>query len=75
VVAIGNHEVQNHYLETHADYQPGPDWREKVAPHFYALFAFPGHPGYNVLDVGDYLSLVILDSGLTSPWMASSWTG
>ena len=67
VVAIGNHEVQNHYLETHADYQPGPDWREKVAPHFYALFAFPGHPGYNVLDVGDYLSLVILDSGLTSP--------
>lgn len=67
VVAIGNHEVKNHYLDTHADYRPGPAWQEKVAPHFYPLFAFPGHPGYNVLDIGDYLSLIILDTGHTSP--------
>jgi len=38
-----------------------------VAPHFYQLFAFPGHPGYNVLDIGDYLSLIILDSDHSHP--------
>ncbi|EON78243.1 hypothetical protein ADIS_1440 [Lunatimonas lonarensis] len=31
-------------------------------PFFYRLFAFPGQPGYGVLDFGDYLSLIILDS-------------
>lgn len=64
---LGNHEVQNHYLENHPDYAPGPAWREKVAPHFFHLFAFPGQPGYRALDAGDYLSLIALDSHLTNP--------
>ena len=38
------------------------EWREKNAPYFYNLFAFPGHPGYGVLDFGNYLSLISLDS-------------
>ena len=62
IVAIGNHEVQNHYLENQTEYRPGPECREKVAPHFFKLFAFPGHPGYGVLDIGNYLSLVVLDT-------------
>jgi hypothetical protein len=74
VVAIGNHEMQNHYLQNHPDYTPSPAWREKVAPQFYRLFAFPGHPGYGVLDVGDYLSLVILDSHITNPVDGEQWT-
>jgi acid phosphatase type 7 len=37
------------------------EWREENAPYFYNLFAFPGHPGYGVLDFGNYLSLIILD--------------
>ena len=38
------------------------EWREQNAPYFYNLFAFPGHPGYGVLDFGNYLSLICLDS-------------
>ncbi len=38
------------------------EWREENAPYFYNLFAFPGHPGYGVLDFGNYLSLISLDS-------------
>jgi len=38
------------------------EWREENAPYFYGLFAFPGQPGYGVLDFGDYLSLISLDS-------------
>jgi hypothetical protein len=37
------------------------------APFFYSLFAMPGQQGYNVLDFGNYMSLVILDSGHTHP--------
>ncbi|MFC4872023.1 metallophosphoesterase family protein [Negadavirga shengliensis] len=36
--------------------------RAEKGPYFYALFAFPGQPGYGVLDFGNYLSLIILDS-------------
>lgn len=36
--------------------------RAKKGPFFYALFAFPGQPGYGVLDFGNYLSLISLDS-------------
>jgi acid phosphatase type 7 len=56
IPCIGNHEVDGQY------HQP----REK-APFFYALFdgLFP-QTGYNTLDFGDYLSLVLLDSGHTS---------
>lgn len=56
VATIGNHEVDGGYGKT----------RDK-APFFYALFdgLYP-ETGYNTLDFGDYLSLVLLDSGHTT---------
>ncbi len=56
VTCIGNHEVNGGYG------QP----RSK-APFYYALFdgLFP-ETGYAALDFGDYLSLVLLDTGHTS---------
>ena len=56
VPAIGNHDVNGGYGQT-----PDP------SSFFYSLFSFPGIEGYNVLDIGDYLSLIILDSGHTNP--------
>ncbi len=57
VATIGNHEVDGGY-----------DKPRTKAPFFYALFdgLYPD-TGYNTLDFGDYLSLVLLDSGHTSP--------
>ncbi len=56
ITCIGNHEVDGGFGKT----------REK-APFYYALFdgLFPD-TGYNTLDFGDYLSLVLLDTGHTS---------
>ncbi len=62
VVAVGNHEMRDHFLFWHDDYEPTTEWRERVAPYFFNLFAFPGHPGYNVLDFADYMSIVFLDT-------------
>ena len=59
IVAIGNHEVQLRYHHRGATHEH--------APYFFSYFAFPGMPGYNTLDFGDYLSLVILDSGHVNP--------
>ncbi len=67
VVAIGNHEVLAGYHYGHLGYEETDDWRMRLAPFFYQLFAFPGQPGYNVLDFGNYLSLVILDSDHSNP--------
>lgn len=53
LVALGNHDVTGRFDET-------PD----KAPFFYTLFPTPG---YQVVDVGDYLSIFILDSGHTHP--------
>jgi hypothetical protein len=57
VACIGNHEVDGGYGKP----------RDK-APFFYALFdgLYP-ETGYATLDFGDYLSLVLLDSGHVSP--------
>jgi hypothetical protein len=57
VTCIGNHEVDGGYNKP----------RSK-APFFYALFdgLYP-ETGYAALDFGDYLSLVLLDTGHTSP--------
>jgi hypothetical protein len=57
LACIGNHEVNGGYNKP----------REK-APFFYALFdgLYP-ETGYAALDFGDYLSLVLLDSGHTTP--------
>src|SRR5437588_9672551 len=56
LVTIGNHEVTGFWG------QPP----EKAAG-YYALFAMPGPRGYNCLDFGNYLSLLLLDSGITHP--------
>ena len=57
ITCIGNHEVNGSYG------QP----RDK-APFFYALFdgLYP-ETGFATLDFGDYLSMVLLDTGHTSP--------
>ncbi len=68
IVSIGNHEVEQRYVYRYFDmegdrqFQDSEEWRAQEAPYFYALFAFPGIRGYNVLDFGDYLSMVALDS-------------
>ena len=54
LVTIGNHEVTGFWG------QPP----EKAAG-YYALFAMPGSRGYNCLDFGHYLSIFLLDSGIT----------
>lgn len=56
VVTIGNHEVPGAYNQ--------PPERAAV---YYTLFSMPGPRGYNVLDFGNYLSLFLLDSGITHP--------
>jgi acid phosphatase type 7 len=56
VAAIGNHEVEGGYNKPRAK-----------APFFYALFdgLYP-ETGFATLDFGDYLSLVLLDTGHTT---------
>lgn len=57
VAAIGNHEVDGGYAKPRAK-----------ATFFYPLFErLFTETGYATLDFGDYLSLVLLDSGHTSP--------
>lgn len=53
VAVVGNHDVTGRYGQT-----------PSAAPFFYAFFPFPG---YQVLDIGNYLSLFLLDSGHTHP--------
>ncbi len=75
LVAIGNHEVRGGFVTgepavTLRQSSPGKDAdsiRSELAPYFYGLFACPGQPGYRVLDFGNYLSLVLLDSNHTNP--------
>jgi hypothetical protein len=51
---LGNHDTSGRFDQT-----------PKEAPFFYALFAMPGSQGYNVLDFGNYMSIILLDSGHT----------
>lgn len=67
IVAIGNHEVIGGYYDKQKNYKANIQNRETIAPYFYKLFAFPGHPGYNTLDFGKYLSLFVLDTDHTNP--------
>jgi hypothetical protein len=57
VTCIGNHEVDGGYNKPRAK-----------APFFYTLFdgLYP-QTGFATLDFGDYLSLVLLDTGHTTP--------
>lgn len=43
------------------------DAEPKDAPFFHSFFPFPGEQGYNVVDVGDYLSVIALDTQHTNP--------
>ncbi|NGX41803.1 MAG: hypothetical protein K940chlam7_00077 [Chlamydiae bacterium] len=54
IPTIGNHDVNGRYDQT-----------PEQAPFFYSLFSFPGRQGYNALDFGDFLSIIVLDSGHT----------
>ncbi|MFZ4778814.1 MAG: metallophosphoesterase, partial [Terrimicrobiaceae bacterium] len=75
IVAIGNHEVRGGFVtgepaDSLRKSSPGMDadsFRAALAPYFYGLFACPGQPGYRVLDFGDYMSFVLLDSNHTNP--------
>lgn len=71
VVGIGNHEMNvqrgGGFWYSFDDYEQTDQWREANVPYFFPLFAFPGQPGYNVLDFGEYLSLISLDSGHANP--------
>jgi acid phosphatase type 7 len=67
LVTIGNHEVRRGYYWQTADFAFDAASRERIAPYFYRLFAMPGQPGYNVLDFGDYMSIILLDSNHTNP--------
>lgn len=53
---IGNHDVNGRYGQT-----------PEQSPFFYALFPMPGKQGYNVLDFGNFMSIILLDSGHTHP--------
>jgi acid phosphatase type 7 len=68
LVTLGNHEgIRGGFYRDQEDITDDDAFRERVSPYFYRLFAMPGHPGYNVLDFGDYMSIVLLDSGHNNP--------
>jgi acid phosphatase type 7 len=73
LVTPGNHEVQGGYIQavekkSGKPYNRNDDQlRQEVAPYFFSFFAMPGQPGYNILDFGDYLSVLMLDSGHVNP--------
>ena len=66
VPAIGNHEVHGDTYQIRGG-APNRGVSPDRALFFYTLFAFPGRPGYNALDVGDYLTLLPLDSFHSNP--------
>lgn len=64
VVCPGNHDV-NRDRQWIIDDRALPrdaEARRALAPYFTAAWPFPGERGYGVLDAGDYLSLVLLDT-------------
>jgi len=86
IMGIGNHEIAGGYYWGHQrgreSYQDTDEFRESIAPYYYNLFAFPSHPGYGVLDFGEYMSLILLDSDHSGPvegkqtdWLAKTLAG
>lgn len=77
LMGIGNHEVRGGYYmrydhptregSEYETYEDTDAFRESIAPYYYSLFAFPGHPGYGYLDFGDYMSLIFLDTDHSGP--------
>jgi hypothetical protein len=66
VPAIGNHEVHGDTYEIRGG-APNRGVSTDRALFFYTLFSFPGRPGYNAFDAGDYLSVIALDSFHSNP--------
>ena len=81
LVAPGNHEVAGGYVDAVAKAANKPysrdddELRLKVSPYYMTFFASPGQPGYGVIDFGDYLSILLLDSGHLNPigGLQASW--
>lgn len=73
IAGIGNHEVlSRYYFNSHRltwlpEYEQNDASRKMIAPYYYALFAFPGQPGYATLDFGNYLSILMLDTDHSNP--------
>ena len=67
LAAIGNHEVRGGYHHNSDAYAPAEAWQREFAPFYNGVFAFPGHPGYGILDFGEYLSIVLLDTDQSGP--------
>ncbi len=72
VVAVGNHEVFSHHRLDNQDlpyYYGSKHWGidHGSSVFFDAIFAYPGDPGYGVLDFGAYFSLLTLDTGHLNP--------
>jgi acid phosphatase type 7 len=70
IPAIGNHEVVGGFLQT-------PD----RAPLYFTFFDKPGKRTYFAVDVGNYMSIIVLDSqhlaaasGAQATWLKSSLT-
>lgn len=64
IVCLGNHDVnrESQWIPDAAALPRDGEARRSAAPYFLAAWPFPGERGYGVLDVGDYLSLVLLDT-------------
>jgi hypothetical protein len=64
VVCVGNHDLsrKNQHRLNEAELPSTSAERRETAPFFLAAWPFPGERGHGVLDVGDYLSLVLLDT-------------
>lgn len=66
LAGIGNHEVKKGYNDEDISENLKMEKRKESAPFYYSLFAFPGQPGYGVLEFGQYLSFIFLDSDHTN---------
>jgi len=64
VVCLGNHDVNRaeQWIINDQSLPNNGEERRAMAPYFLASWPFPRDPGYDVLDVGDYLSFIILDT-------------
>jgi hypothetical protein len=69
IAAIGNHEVYSNRSTSPEAMRVRREFgvRPGDAPYFTALHAHARTPHYSVIDVGDYLSIVLLNSGHTAP--------
>jgi len=56
IPALGNHDVNGGFGKTAED-----------AQLFHSLFPFPGKKGFQTLNFGKYLTLIVLDTGHTNP--------